>query len=111
MLHNTNTFNIFIFIGCPIGYYKKDGDVKGHGLGELKGTTIDQCKTDCDNRDDCRSFTHSSTLQHCYLLEETAPTSSKYEDFIFCAKEGNASTFGPTQIFFKLIIILMSLDS
>ena len=73
---------------CPIGYSNQFGDVKG-GNPPFEAT-LEKCKTDCDDRDDCGSFSHSRSQQKCKLMKESTPTHHQYQDYEFCAKEGNS---------------------
>ena len=89
MLYNSNTGKIFIFIGCPSGYIEKIGDVEGGGLTGGYSAKLAKCASDCDRRDDCKSFEYSPSQKDCKLLNEWEPTGPKYMDLMFCAKEGN----------------------
>ena len=74
---------------CPTGYEASDGDVAGAGLTGGYSASLEECKNDCQGRDDCRSFVHSMSGNSCKLLEEAEPTDPKYQDGQFCKRTGN----------------------
>ena len=66
-----------------------EGDIHGNGLVQIYGLNITLCAEECTARQDCKSFEHSETNNHCHLNGKQVPNSPKWEDFQFCSKDGN----------------------
>ena len=60
----------------------------GGGLTGGYDASLLECAEDCEARDDCGSFSHSATKDHCKLMAESFPAeTSNFEDYQFCRKE------------------------
>ena len=63
-----------------------DGDVSGAGLTGGYTTSLEECKSDCDDRSDCNSFVYGIRPNGCKLLHEAEPTDPPYLSDQFCKK-------------------------
>jgi hypothetical protein len=65
---------------------KENNIINGNDLenGTLTNTTLDQCKTTCNNNADCKGFSFQNSNNTCYLKSNTLNTSSNndYNSYI-----------------------------
>ena len=72
-----------------------EGTVAGDGLLLAYEASLQKCKEDCNNNNNCNSFGYSQIAsKQCKLMTEVAPTMpnySPYQDFQFCARKKNVT--------------------
>ena len=89
---SVNTFHdiipITLFSDCLEGFLTEIGDVPGRGLTGEYSANETKCATDCNERAECGGFEYSRNLKMCKLVKEMSPTGPKYQDFLFCGKQG-----------------------
>ena len=71
---------------CPVGYTSKDGNVPGPGLKGLLNASIEECKDNCDESTNCKSFIYSLKSGKCKLVDKVDPKDKKIDDYQFCSK-------------------------
>mmetsp|Transcript_40308 Transcript_40308/g.92698 ORF Transcript_40308/g.92698 Transcript_40308/m.92698 type:complete len:503 (-) Transcript_40308:47-1555(-) len=85
--------HVSVHLECPHGYHLVPGDIGG---GDAYGrdlqnhvNSMEECKEDCDSREDCLSFEFSPSAMQCYLNKKHLPTedSVPWKDFMFCSRD------------------------
>ena len=81
-----------ISASCPSGFVKMEGDIRGEHLG-ASHMSLDECADQCKVMEDCNSFHHSPSMNHCKLMAGRMPTDIKYADYMFCSKTYSFGNF------------------
>ena len=71
---------------CPNGYVYIDGDILGATIQGGINASLVECAKKCSKNPYCKSFEHENN--HCNINKESVPNGPRYQNFIFCSKEG-----------------------
>ena len=94
-VYNTRTYSNFSVSQCPKNYRFLEGDAVGYKWAiKLNGKYIthfasaDDCAALCQHENECKAIEWSPTKHICKLISVSKPDGPKYQDYIFCSRQG-----------------------